>query len=87
MTDQSVPELGEQEAKDEAVFAILGAWNVALSKGVTMEVMAITAMNAALTDIYAGYGEAPTLQVLEDMIEKVKAGHFSLEDGASPSTL
>jgi len=87
MTDQSVPELGEHEAKDEAVFAILGAWNVGLSKGVPMEVMAITAINAALTDIYAAYGEAPTLQVLEDMVEKVKSGHFALDDDVSPSSL
>lgn len=76
--------LSEQEARDEAVYAVIGAWKVAIGKGVPMEVMAITAINAAITDIVANHGPGPTIQVLEDAIEKVKSGYFDLDEALFP---
>lgn len=82
MSEQS--QLSEQEAKDEAVYAIIGAWKVAIGKGVPVEVMAVTAINAAITDILANYGVEPTVQVLEDTVDKVRNGYFDLDQALFP---
>lgn len=70
----------DAEQKTIALDLILHAWDEALQQGVTPEMLASTALFAALADMIDIHGEAAVAQFCADLPTRVRAGEFSLKD-------
>jgi len=64
--------------KRRALQHILEAWDKALSDGVEPELMATSAIFAALSDMIDIYGEEPVADMAETLPGRIRAGEFSL---------
>jgi hypothetical protein len=71
------PPLNEAEQKRLALHLLLEAWEEALAKGIAPELLASTAIYAALTDMVALYGEVAVAQMIAALPARIKGGEFS----------
>jgi hypothetical protein len=71
--------LSDDAQKSLALDLILTAWDEALARGVTPEMLASTAMFAALADMVDIHGEAAVAQFCSELPARVRAGEFSLK--------
>jgi hypothetical protein len=79
--DPSSP-LSEDEQKKLALELILDAWDTGLARGVQPEMLASTAIYAALTDMIDIYGVDAVAQLCEGLPERIREGEFTLADEA-----
>lgn len=70
--------LPAEEAKKIALELLLDAWDEALAEGVEPEMLATTAIFAALTDMVDLYGEEAVAKMAAGLPERIRAGEFSL---------
>lgn len=71
--------MDDAQQKTAALNAILSAWEQALAKGVEAELLATTAMFAALTDMVDLHGEEAVAQMCDGLGARVRAGEFTLK--------
>jgi hypothetical protein len=74
--------LSDDAQKNLALDLILTAWDEALGRGVTPEMLASTAMFAALADMVDLHGEAAVAQFCSELPDRIRAGEFSLKPDA-----
>lgn len=67
------------EQKRIALERILDAWDAALSEGVQPELLATTAIFAALTDMVDLHGEEDVASMMADLPDRIRNGEFSLK--------
>lgn len=82
MTDSPTPpEEGpsDEEQKRMALERILDAWDAALADGIQPELLATTAIFAALTDMVDLYGEEDVAAMMADLPERIRNGEFTLK--------
>ena len=72
--------MDEAQQKSAALNAILTAWEQALGQGVSPELLATTAMFAALTDMVDLHGEEAVAQLCDGLGARIRAGEFTLSD-------
>lgn len=70
--------MSEAEQKKLALEAIVAAWEQSLSKGVSAELLASTAIFAALTDMIDLHGEEAVADMCATLSERVRSGEFTL---------
>jgi hypothetical protein len=79
----SAAPLPDADAKRLALALILDAWDSARSQGVAPELIASTAIFAALTDMVDMHGAEAVARFTEGLAPRLRAGEFTLsEDGA-----
>lgn len=71
----------EDEQKSLALELILQAWDEALGRGCQPELIATSAIFAALTDMVDAYGEEPVADMADGLPERIRRGEFSMRDG------
>jgi hypothetical protein len=71
--------LSDEAQKTLALDLLLTAWDDALARGVAPEMLASTAIFAALADMVDIHGEAAVAQFCSDLPARVRAGEFSLK--------
>jgi hypothetical protein len=76
------PRLSDDAQKNLALDLILTAWDEALGRGVSSEMLASTAMFAALADMVDIHGEAAVAQFCSELPDRIRAGEFSLKPDA-----
>jgi hypothetical protein len=74
--------MNEADQKKRALETIVGAWEQALGQGVSAEVLASTAIFAALTDMIDLHGEDAVAEMCATLAERVRAGEFTLSRDA-----
>ena len=74
--DGTLPDEGEQRRM--ALQNILDAWDEALTEGVSADILATTAIFAALSDMVEAYGEDAVAQMADGLSERVRQGEFTL---------
>jgi hypothetical protein len=74
----SNPPLSEQAQKALALDLLLNAWDAALEKGVAPELLASTAIFAALTDMIDMYGAEAVAAFCEGLPVRVRDGEFTM---------
>lgn len=80
MTPASPP---EAEQKRVALALLLDAWEEALARGVTAEVLASTAIFAALSDMIDMHGAEAVAAFCETLPARVREGAFTLDAPSS----
>lgn len=70
----------EDEQKARALDLLLDAWDAALKQGVAPEVLATTAIFAALTDMVDLHGVEPVAAMCDALPARVRAGEFTLAE-------
>lgn len=83
-TPTPLPQLSDGEQKTAALEAILEAWDHALARGVAPEMLASTAIFAALTDMVDIHGEDAVAMFCADLPARVRKGEFSFTEGQAP---
>lgn len=88
MTDNDPTDAGanpdDSEQKRLALTLVLDAWEAGLKQGVEPELLASTAIYAALSDMIDLYGEEPVAQMVEGLPDRIRNGEFTLnKDGAT----
>jgi len=68
----------ETEQRRLALQNILDAWDEALTEGVSADILATTAIFAALSDMVEAYGEDAVAQMADGLSERVRQGEFTL---------
>ena len=71
--------MSPDDEKRRALHHILGAWEAALAEGVSPELLASTAIFAALTDMVALHGPEPVAEMVRTLPDRIAAGEFSLD--------
>jgi hypothetical protein len=74
--DGTLPD--EAEQRRVALQNILDAWDEALTEGVSADILATTAIFAALSDMVEAYGEDAVAQMTDGLAERVRKGEFTL---------
>lgn len=74
------PPLTEAEQKAVALDILLDAWDAALARGVAPELLASTAIFAALTDMIDGHGAEAVAEFCASLPDRVRAGEFTLDE-------
>lgn len=77
--EQSARDLDELVREEQRLTAAAShneAWAEGLSAGIEPEIMAETALATAIAEIYRVQGEAAALALLQEMRERIEAGHF-----------
>lgn len=72
------PDLDEAEQKRIALNLLLDAWDEALAQGVTPEILATTAIYAALTDMVDTHGAEPVAEMFDGLPRRIRDGEFTL---------
>ncbi|MDO9127467.1 hypothetical protein [Parvibaculum sp.] len=70
--------LTESEQRRVALQNILDAWDEALGEGVEADVLATTAIFAALSDMVEAYGEDAVAEMANGLADRVRQGEFTL---------
>ncbi len=78
--DPAAP-LSDAEQKQLALDLLLDAWETALARGVGAEVLASTAIFAALADMVDLHGEEAVAQFCAGLPARLRNGEFSLNAG------
>ncbi len=68
----------DDEQRRIALQIFLDAWDDALAEGVDPDVLASTAIFAALSDMVETYGEEPVSEMAEGLKARVQQGEFTL---------
>lgn len=71
-------ESNEAQQRRVAMQNILDAWDDSLSEGVSAEILATTAIFAALSDMVETYGEEAVAAMAGGLPERVRQGEFTL---------
>ncbi len=71
-----------ERQKKHALDILLEAWDRALGEGVAPELLASTAIYAALADLVDTHGEDAVADMLDDLPARVRRGEFTLRKGA-----
>ncbi len=74
--DPSAP--NESEQRRMALQNILDAWDEALAEGVSADILATTAIFAALSDMVEAYGEEAVAEMAAGLPDRVRQGEFTL---------
>ncbi|HEX7774985.1 MAG TPA: hypothetical protein VF449_00495 [Parvibaculum sp.] len=74
--DSLVP--NETEQRRMALQNILDAWDEALAEGVGADILATTAIFAALSDMVEAYGEEAVAEMAAGLADRVRQGEFTL---------
>lgn len=74
--DPSAP--NESEQRRMALQNILDAWDEALAEGVSSDILATTAIFAALSDMVEAYGEEAVAEMAAGLADRVRQGEFTL---------
>lgn len=64
--------------KRVALDLLLDAWDKALEEGVEPEILATTAIFAALTDMVDTHGAEAVARLMEDLPARIRKGEFTL---------
>lgn len=70
--------LTETEQRQVALQNILDAWDEALGEGVDADILATTAIFAALSDMVEAYGEEAVAEMANGLADRVRQGEFTL---------
>lgn len=70
--------LSEDQQKKRALDAIISAWEAALADGVDPDLLASTAIFAALADMVDLHGEDAVAAMCQTLADRVRAGEFTL---------
>ncbi len=84
MSDRNDSLLPEDEQKRLALQMILEAWEDALNQGAAPEMIASSAIFAALTDMVEHYGEESVAEMVAEWPDRIREGEFTLT-AAAPS--
>ena len=76
----SAAELSDGDAKRVALALILDAWDAARTQGVPSELIASTAIFAALTDMVDLHGAEAVARFAEGLAPRLRAGEFTLSE-------
>lgn len=68
----------ETDQRRMALQNILDAWDEALSDGVSADILATTAIFAALSDMVEAYGEEAVAEMAAGLADRVRQGEFTL---------
>ncbi len=68
----------EDEQKSVALELLLDAWDDAVNQGVAPELVASSAIFAALSDMIDMYGEEPVAEMASGLPERIRRGEFSM---------
>ena len=77
MSDQDEAFLAEDEQKQLALKVILEAWEDALSQGVAAEIVASSAIFAALTDMIEHYGEESVAEMVAEWPDRIRTVSYT----------
>lgn len=80
MSNDDTPILPEDEQKRLALQIILEAWEDAISRGCAPEMVASSAIFAAITDMVESYGEHAVADMVAEWPERIRDGEFTLTD-------
>ena len=80
MSDDDQPYLPEDEQKRIASQVILEAWEGAIAQGCAPEMVASSAIFAAITDMVEHYGEHAVADMVADWPERIREGEFTLAE-------
>lgn len=72
--------LDADDQKQIALDLILDAWEAALAQGVQPEILATTAIFAAMTDMVDIHGEEIVAEMTASLPTRLRAGEFTLDD-------
>ena len=72
------PATPEDEQRRAALTYMLDAWDEGLADGINSDILATTAIFAALSDMIESYGEEPVAEMAEGLAERVRRGEFTL---------
>ncbi|MEL7027868.1 MAG: hypothetical protein AAGL49_01375 [Pseudomonadota bacterium] len=75
---QFISDYAPADQKRRALRFILEAWDKALDEGMEPELLASSAIYAALSDMVDIYGEEPVAKMAESLPERIRVGEFSL---------
>ncbi len=78
MASEKSKTLSSEDQRTLALEMLLDAWDTALEKGVMPDILANTAIFAALTDMIDFHGEEMTAQMAESLPARIRAGEFTL---------
>ena len=78
MPSEKSKTLSSEDQRTLALEMLLDAWDAALEEGVTPDILANTAIFAALTDMIDFHGEEMTAQMAESLPARIRAGEFTL---------
>ncbi|MBO6635229.1 hypothetical protein [Parvibaculum sp.] len=70
--------LSETEQRRMALQNLLDAWDESLGEGVDADILATTAIFAALSDMVEAYGEEPVAEMATGLADRVRQGEFTL---------
>jgi hypothetical protein len=73
--------LSDEEQKGLALDLLLSAWDEALQRGVAPDMLASTALFAALADMVDIHGEDAVARFCTDLPARIRAGEFTLKPG------
>jgi hypothetical protein len=80
MSDDQQPSLlPEDEQKRVALQVILEAWDDAVEQGASSEIVASSAIFAALTDMIDIYGEDTVADMVAEWPDRIREGEFTLK--------
>ncbi len=77
----SLEMMDEDEQKSLALELLLDAWDEALNRGCQPEMIATSAIFAAVTDMVDIYGEDPVADMASSLPDRIRRGEFSMRDG------
>ena len=66
------------DKRHQALEMLLDAWEEALAKGIEADLLASTAIFAALTDMVENHGEDVTARIAEGLPARIRSGEFTL---------
>ncbi|MBX3446389.1 MAG: hypothetical protein KF895_09770 [Parvibaculum sp.] len=70
--------LTEEEQRRMALQNLLDAWDESLGEGVDADILATTAIFAALSDMVEAYGEEAVAEMANGLADRVRQGEFTL---------
>jgi len=72
------PKPTTDDKRHQALEMFLDAWEEALGQGIDADLLASTAIFAALTDMVENHGEEATAQSAEALPARIRSGEFTL---------
>jgi hypothetical protein len=74
--------LPDDEQKRLALKMVLEVWEDALAQGISAEMVASSAIFAALTDMIESYGEESVAEMVAEWPQRIRDGEFTLSEDA-----
>jgi hypothetical protein len=75
---EEMTEPSEGEQRRLALQNLLDAWDETLGEGVSPDILASTAIFAALSDMVEAYGEEAVAEMTDGLADRVRSGEFTL---------